>query len=283
MAERRMFSKQIVESDAFYDMPSDSQALYIHLCMNADDDGFVNNPQKIRRTMGASEDSLKILIAKRFVFAFETGIMVVKHWRMQNALRKDRYKPTEYTEEKGLLYMKPNGNYTFDEKQGVPLLSVTAFQEQNGDEIIPEKGLATKWQPNGNQRLPQYSIGKDSIEEGNMVVGGKLNNNINTTHARVCTDVRVREGITVEQFEQELGCNGWERYPNGDVYAKVRDTLVTLINDGDVSLWEISRELVGEIQESMFKGRERREITDLRSYILSIIHRKRKERRGTPS
>lgn len=279
MAERRMFSKQIVESDAFYDMPSDSQALYVHLCMNADDDGFVNNPQKIRRTMGASEDSLKILIAKRFVFAFENGVMVVKHWRMQNALRKDRYKPTEYTEEKGLLYMKPNGNYTFDEKQGVPLLSVTGFQDQNGTENMSEKGLATDWQPNGNQRLPQYSIGKDSIEEGNRVVGGKLNNT--TTTARACADACAREGITVEQFEQELGCEGWEQYPNGDVYAKVRDTLIGLINDGTIPFWEVNRDLLSEIEGSMFKGRELREIVDLRAYTISIINRKRKERRGT--
>lgn len=272
MAERRMFSKQIVESDAFYDMPSDSQALYVHLCMNADDDGFVNNPQKIRRMMGASEDSLKILIAKRFVLAFETGIMVVKHWRMQNSLRKDRYKPTEYTDEKGLLYMKPNGNYTYDEKQGVPLLSVTAFQDQIADENMPEKGSATDWQPNGNQRLPQDRIGKDRID------GGKLNNNINTTHA--CARACACEEITIEEFEQAVQCIGWEKYPNGEIYAEIRDALIELIISGQIFLSEISHDLVGEMVDSMFVGRERREIIDLKAYLLSIVNRKRNKKRG---
>ena len=225
MAARRMFSKQIVESDAFYDMPADSQALYLHLCMNADDDGFVNNPQKIRRMMGASEDSLKILIAKRFVLAFETNIMVVKHWRMQNSLRKDRYQPTEYTDEKAMLYMKPNGNYTFDENQGVPLLSVSGFQDQNKDENIPENGLATNGCQVVDKRLPQYSIGNN---------GGK--DNINTTHARASD---VQNLITVSQFEQEVGCVGWEKYPTGKTYEEIRSTLLELINDNTVPLAEM--------------------------------------------
>ena len=276
MAERRMFSQQIVESDAFYDMPADSQALYMHLCMNGDDDGFVNNPQKIRRAMGASEDSLKILLAKRYILPFENGVMVVKHWRMQNSLRKDRYKPTEYTDEKSLLYLKPNGSYTFDENQGVPLLSVKPVEDpQKSTENIPENTLATKWQPNGNQMATQYSIGKDSIVE--LVDGVKLNNNINTTIARA----RACEGkLSIEQFEQEIGCVGWENYPHGDVYAEIRDILILLVNEGEVQLWEINRNLMGEIQDSMFKGFERREINDLRAYILSIISRKRKLRRG---
>lgn len=279
MAERRMFSNQIVESDAFYDMPTDSQALYTHLCMNADDDGFVNNPQKIRRTMGVGDDCLKLLILKRFVLRFESGVMVIKHWRMQNSLRKDRYKPSQYLEEKKLLYIKPNGSYTFDEKQGVPLLSVTEFQEQNNTENIPEKGLATDWQPNGNQRLPQYSIGKDSIEESKMVDGGKLNNNIN--QPRACASACVRENtITIEQFEQHADCVDWARYPGGEVYVDVRDALMGLVNDGEVPLWEINHDLVGELLNSMYKGRERREITNLKSYILSIIGRKRKEKRS---
>ena len=112
MAERRMFTMKIVDSDAFLDMPLSAQALYFHLNMRADDDGFVNNPKKIQRMIGANDDDLKVLIAKRFVLAFESGIVVIKHWRMHNLLRKDRYHPTQYQDEIGQLNLKDNGAYT---------------------------------------------------------------------------------------------------------------------------------------------------------------------------
>lgn len=112
MARKRMFSKQITDSDAFMDMPLSSQALYFHLNMNADDDGFVNSPKRISRTIGASEDDLKLLIAKKFIIPFESGIVVVKHWKMHNTIQKDRYTPTVYTEEKSLLTEKENKSYS---------------------------------------------------------------------------------------------------------------------------------------------------------------------------
>lgn len=144
MAERRMFTQKITESDAFLDMPLSAQALYFHLCMNADDDGFVKNPKRIARMMGANDDDFSLLILKSFVIKYETGVIVIKHWRMHNLLRKDRYNETEYIEEKSMLNIKENGAYTLDRNQGKPL-------------------VATKWQPNGNQMEPQVSIGKDSI------------------------------------------------------------------------------------------------------------------------
>ena len=112
MARKRMFSKQITDSDAFMDMPLSSQALYFHLNMNADDDGFVNSPKRISRTIGASEDDLKLLIAKKFIIPFESGIVVVKHWKMHNTIQKDRYTPTVYTEEKSMLTEKENKAYS---------------------------------------------------------------------------------------------------------------------------------------------------------------------------
>ena len=149
MAERRMFTQKITESDAFLDMPLSTQALYFHLCMNADDDGFVKNPKRIARMMGASDDDMRLLVAKSFVIIYESGVIVIKHWRMHNLLRKDRYKETEYVDEKSILYIKQNGAYTLDEKQGQPI-------------------MATKWQPNGNQMAPQVSIGKDSIDKDSI-------------------------------------------------------------------------------------------------------------------
>ena len=155
MAEKRMFTQKIVDSDAFLDMPLSSQALYFHLNMRADDDGFVNNPKKIQRMVGASEDDLKLLIAKRFLLCFENGIIVIKHWRMHNLLRKDRYKETQYIEQKKTLALKDNGSYT----EKINLLP---------EEIQPDSQTATNWQPNGNQLATQYSIGKDSVDKDSI-------------------------------------------------------------------------------------------------------------------
>ena len=144
MAERRMFSKTIVDSDAFLDMPLSTQALYFHLSMRADDDGFLNNAKKIQKIIGASDDDLKLLIIKRFVIAFDDGIIVVKHWRMNNYLRKDRYTPTVYQEEFKMLGIKDNGAYTLLDTAGIP----------DDNQCVT--------------RLPQVSIGKDSIDKDSI-------------------------------------------------------------------------------------------------------------------
>lgn len=147
MAERRMFSQKIIDSDAFLDMPLSSQVLYFHLNMRADDDGFVNNPKRIQRTIGASDDDLKLLIVKRFVIGFESGVLVIKHWRMHNTLRKDRYNPTQYQEELASLEIKDNNVYT----------------ERYAE--LPMESVATIRQPSGNHSVTQYRLGKDSIGE----------------------------------------------------------------------------------------------------------------------
>jgi hypothetical protein len=112
MAERRMFAKTIIDSDVFLDMPLSTQALYFHLCMRADDDGFINAPKKIARMIGCGDDEFKVLIGKRFVIPFESGVVVIKHWKIHNFIQSDRYRPTMYVEEKAKLVMKPNKAYT---------------------------------------------------------------------------------------------------------------------------------------------------------------------------
>ena len=114
MAERRMFAKTIIDSDAFLDMPLSTQALYFHLSMRADDDGFINNPKKIQRMIGCSDDDLKLLLAKSFIIAFESGIIVIKHWRLHNYIQKDRYKPTIYQSEKSMLCEDKSHVYSLD-------------------------------------------------------------------------------------------------------------------------------------------------------------------------
>jgi hypothetical protein len=107
-----MFAKTIIDSDAFLDMPTSTQALYFHLGMRADDDGFINNPKKIQRLVGGGDDDLKLLIAKKFIIPFESGIVVIKHWKLHNYIQGDRYKPTVYQEEKQQLTTKNNKVYT---------------------------------------------------------------------------------------------------------------------------------------------------------------------------
>lgn len=132
MAERRMFSKQIIDSDAFLDMSASAQALYFHLGMRADDDGFVNNPRKVQRMVGAADDDLKILMAKRFVLMFKSGVIVIKHWRINNYLRCDRYKSTVYKDELALLEIKGNGAYTERKAIGIPAVYQTDTQDRLG-------------------------------------------------------------------------------------------------------------------------------------------------------
>lgn len=113
MAEKRMFAKTIIDSDAFLDMSLSTQALYFHLSMRADDDGFVNNPRKIQRMIGAGDDELKMLIAKKFIIPFESGVCVIKHWRIHNYIQNDRYKETVYKDEKAHLILKENKAYKY--------------------------------------------------------------------------------------------------------------------------------------------------------------------------
>lgn len=114
MASKRMFTMKIVDSDAFLDMPLSTQCLYFHLNMRADDDGFIDNPKRVMKIVGASQDDLKLLTAKRFILAFESGVMVIKHWRMHNTLSQSRYHATQYIDEKSMLKLKENGSYSLE-------------------------------------------------------------------------------------------------------------------------------------------------------------------------
>jgi hypothetical protein len=203
MAERRMFTKKITDSDPFTEMPLSAQALYFHLNMNADDDGFLNNPKKVQRSIGASEDDLKLLMAKRFILAFEKGIIVIKHWRMHNLLRKDRYTETQYIEEKETLLLQKDGSYT---------------------EKPPELPVATTWQPNGNQVATQYSIGK--VSEGKDSLGQGSGSVVDATATATTTEEEqlkcftglLGKGVVYLSDRQysdlldRLGLDGFNRY-----------------------------------------------------------------------
>ena len=139
MAIRRMLSKKIIGTDAFMEMPLSSQALYMHLVMNADDDGFVSNPKTIMRAVGCNVDDKRVLESKKFILNFESGVIVIKHWLVHNLIRHDRYTETTYLKEKSSLAKKENNIYTFVK----PL----------NDSVIPD----------GNQMAPQVRLGKVSL------------------------------------------------------------------------------------------------------------------------
>ena len=186
MAERRMFAKTIIDSDAFLDMPLSTQALYFHLAMRADDDGFINNPKKIQRLIGASEDDLKLLIAKNFIIPFESGIVVIKHWRIHNYIRSDRYKETVYQEERALLDIKDNNAYTL----GIP----------NDNQV-------------SYQRDTQVRLGKDSIGYSKNIVpqsGEKVNRFIPPTVDQVREYCNERKNnVDADTFVDFYTGKGW--------------------------------------------------------------------------
>lgn len=153
---RRMFDTTITSTDQFLDMPTGSQLLYFHLGMHADDDGFVASPRSVMRMVGANEDELKMLFAKKFVLGFESGVCVIKHWRINNYVRKQIYKPTKYTREKAQLYIRANGAYTLDPTDAVEL--------PEGHFTLENIANCTSTSRRRNVDLGKVRLGKDSID-----------------------------------------------------------------------------------------------------------------------
>lgn len=149
-----MFAKTVIDSDAFLDMPLSAQALYFHLSMRADDDGFINNPKRIQKLVSCTDDDLKLLIAKHFIIPFESGIVVIKHWKIHNYIRTDRYKETVYQEEKAMLETKENKAYTLCQPFGIP----------NG------------YQMDTQVRLGKDRLGKDRLVEDSVPVDAGVDN-----------------------------------------------------------------------------------------------------------
>jgi hypothetical protein len=167
--------------------------------MRADDDGFVNNPKKIQRMIGASEDDLKLLLAKRFILGFENGVIVIKHWRMHNVLRKDRYNPTQYQEQFASLELKENGSYT------------ETYCIQTGNQ------LATNWQPTGNQLEPQDRLGKDSIGKDRL---GKSKKDKPVRHKYGEFDHVLLTDEDMAKLQEEFPSDWMERIRNLDEYIE---------------------------------------------------------------
>lgn len=151
MAERRMFAKTIIDSDVFTDMPISARLLYYDLAMRADDDGFVNSPKKIMKFVGASVDDMNVLIARQFIIPFESGVVVIKHWRIHNYIRKDTYKETPYKDEKAMLCLDENNGYRLENE----------CPSTNRQRTVNEPSTQVRL---GKVRLGKDRLGKDRIE-----------------------------------------------------------------------------------------------------------------------
>ena len=175
MAERRMFAKTIVLSDAFLDMSLGARCLYMTMGMLADDDGFVNSPKAIMRQTGASEDDLKVLIAKKFVIPFDSGVIVIKHWRINNYLQKDRVQPTKYQDEMKSLTIEKNGAYTtsgqcihssvYTDKDSIGKISI---DKNNNINPLPPKGGKREFVPPTLEEVEEYVMERNSSVDPKM-------------------------------------------------------------------------------------------------------------------
>ena len=194
MAERRMFAKTIIDSDAFLEMPTTSQLLYFHLAMRADDDGFVNKPKSLMRMVGCKDDDLKLLFVKKFLIPFESGVVVIKHWKIHNYIRKDTYTETKYKEERATLELDENSAYRLVEQ--TPL--------QLRDESVTS--------PSTQVRLGQDSTGKDRVGEDNEEAAPPTRTKrfVPPTVDEVRAYCQDRQnGVDPQRFVDYYSSNGW--------------------------------------------------------------------------
>lgn len=232
MAQRRMFSQKVTETDKFLDMALTAQSLYFHLGMNADDDGFVGNPKSIKRMIGASEDDLKALVEKDYLIVFDDGVVVIKDWLVSNYVKKDRYTPTIYTDDMKLIGLDKNKRYQFVSDLEPERNQVGTEMEpkriQNGDKMEPEciqsgsknenqisnensqpqqgQGftfMEPNWNQNGTEMDPQVRLGKDRVKLS------KSKDNLNTTTSTTLNSyyekLAPKSKIEFKTFVNELG------------------------------------------------------------------------------
>ena len=158
MANRRMFAKSIIDTDYFLEMPATSQLLYFHLSMRADDDGFVASPKRILRMVGSSEDDFKMLIAKQFVIPFDSGVCVIKHWRIHNIIRSDRYQGTIYTQEKAMLTESENKSYELVHQNVIPdvIPTVNPVKVRLGKDSLIKSNIVKEHGVNGTESFTRF-------------------------------------------------------------------------------------------------------------------------------
>lgn len=237
MAQKRMFDKTITNNDNFLEMPDSTQNLYFRLSMEADDDGFVDNWKSIMRMTGKKDDDLKLLIAKSFIIPFETGVIVIKHWRINNYLRKDRYRQTKYLKEKSLLTIQENEEYELKNDDGIPMV---------------------------DQMATQYSIVKNSIVKNSIV---ECIEDDNTPKDTIFDFIEKNFGRTLNSIEIEQILE-WEdneltRYAikqavlNGKYNIKYINTILVNYKNNSITTIQQAQE-----EEERFKNRKNNKVNN---------------------
>ena len=212
MAERRMFAKTIIDSDVFTDMPISARLLYYDLAMRADDDGFVNSPKKIMKFVGASTDDMNVLIARQFIIPFESGVVVIKHWRIHNYIRKDTYKETPYKDEKAMLCLDENNGYRLENE----------CPSTNRQRTVNEPSTQVRL---GKDRLGKVrlELGKDRVRDRDR---DRERQELESAHAPENLPLEIAENKNNKNNENDFN-NSDNKKPTRHKYGTYKNVLLT--------------------------------------------------------
>lgn len=195
MAEKRMFAQSVIDSDMFLEMPATSQCLYFHLAMRADDDGFINKPKSIMRMVGAKDDDMNVLISKNFIKPFESGVVVVTHWKIHNNVRKDMYKPTVYQREMQCLTVGKSGVYEYS-------ADTTSLQVRNESvtDMVQDSNI-------GKDRLDKVRLDKDREGKSKKSASRFVPPTLAEVQSYCCERKNM---VDAERFVDYYEANGWK-------------------------------------------------------------------------
>lgn len=267
-----MFAKTIVDSDEFLDMPLSTQALYFHLSMRADDDGFINNPKKIQRMIGATDGDAAMLIAKKFILAFSTGVIVIKHWRINNYLRSDRYHETVYQEEKKQLSIKQNGAYSLTSTEGGLPVGIpvgdqmdTGYTQYRIDKDSKDK---TSINTSSSTNVPEDVIDPTSEPSEKRKVDRTPYNQIADLYRELCPTMnKVRPIVMLDEATKSNIRARWAEYKDIEVFRTVftkAEASDWLNNRGDASFqatfgWLMGKKNFSKCLNGLFDPHKKRE------------------------
>lgn len=218
MANKRMFSIDVTETDTFLEMPLTAQALYFHLAMRGDDDGFVSNPRSIMRVTGCSENDLKTLAESGYIITFRSGVIVISDWKVNNYLRGDRYKPTTFQNELSMLTETANKRYVLEN----------------------DSQRSTVGIPNSNQMETQYSIEKNRVvvDTATTATGSRTDSDL----AEIVQHFQEVIGVFPRSALNKLQC--WrEVYPAEIIHAAIDEAAESNVRrwryvDGVLKGWQ---------------------------------------------
>ena len=220
MANRRMFSKKVTDTDIFLDMPLSTQALYFHLNMHADDDGFIDNTKTIQRMIGSSDDDRKLLIAKQFLLPFDNGVVVIKDWRVHNYIRKDTYNKTMYPNELEQLQVNKSGQYerqnlvTYTERQRA--VDETSTQVRLGKDRLDKLSKDNMSSSDEHDRTPY----KEIIDYLNLKADKSYRHSTKKTKDLI--KARVNDGFELDDFKKAIDnkCSDWLKAPKWNKFLR---------------------------------------------------------------